>query len=255
MPNLNKVLTIAHRGSSGERPENTMIAFKRSIEEGSDAIELDIQLSKDNEIIVCHDTTVNRTTNGTGYIRDMDLSTLKQLDAGSWFAKQFAGETLPLLNEVFELVPNHILINVEIKNKYEGHLLRPLLELIKKYNRTDSVVISSFDHKFLKLLKLQEPKLKVGVLISCNMVNVMKYIDSMEIEVYSIHPNYKFIDKEDIQEAVKRGIEVFPYTIDSNESLLTAINSGVTGIMTNYPSRLEKIKSIVCRGTTGNSEE
>jgi glycerophosphoryl diester phosphodiesterase len=241
MPNLNKMRIIAHRGSSGEAPENTMIAFKRSIEEGSDAIELDIHLSKDNEIIVCHDATVNRTTNGTGYIRDMDLSALKQLDAGSWFAERFAGETLPLLNEVFELVPNHILINVEIKNKYEGHLLRPLLELIMKYNRIDSVVISSFDHKFLKLLKFQEPKIKIGVLISSNMINVMKYIDSMEIEVYSIHPNYKFMDNEDIQEVVKQGLEVYPYTIDSLEALQSAIDSGVTGIMTNYPLRLKDI--------------
>src|SRR4051812_48518505 len=108
----NKVLTIAHRGSSGETPENTMIAFKRCIEEGSDAIELDIHLSKDNKIIVCHDDTVNRTTNGMGYIRELNSSELKQLDAGSWFAEEFAGETLPLLEEVFELVPDHIMINV-----------------------------------------------------------------------------------------------------------------------------------------------
>jgi glycerophosphoryl diester phosphodiesterase len=241
MPNSSDIFVIAHRGSSGVTPENTMIAFKRSIEEGSNAIELDIHLSKDNEIIVCHDATVNRTTNGTGYIREMDLSELKQLDAGSWFAGQFAGETLPLLKEVFECVPNYTLINIEIKNAYEGHLLRPLLDLIMKYDRTDSVVISSFDHKFLKLLKLQEPKIKIGVLISCNMVNVLKYIDSMEVEVYSIHPDYKLVDKEDIQEAVKRGIQVFPYTIDSIKTLHAAIDSGVTGIMTNYPSRLKNI--------------
>lgn len=241
MLNHLKVLSIAHRGSSGEAPENTMAAFKLAIEERADAIELDVHLSKDQHIIVCHDDSVNRTTNGTGSIGDMTVDELKRLDAGAWFKPVFAGETLPLLEEVFELVPEHIMINIEIKNSHGGQMLSRISEYIKRYNRAESVVVSSFDHRCLKQLKVLDPTIRIGVLLSHQLVDVAQYMDLMGVEVYSIHPNHKLADSEELLRLSEKGYKVFPYTIDQDSQFQEVIDAGASGIITNYPGKLKRL--------------
>src|SRR5690625_6609337 len=111
-----KPLIIAHRGASGNAPENTLAAFQLAVEEGADGIELDVHLSKDGELVVIHDDTLDRTTNGTGRVQDKDLDELKTYDAGSWFDSKFASERIPLLQEVIDILPDDVFLNVEIKN-------------------------------------------------------------------------------------------------------------------------------------------
>src|SRR3972149_9393656 len=108
------VMVIAHRGFSGQAPENTLASFKKARELGSDMIELDVRFSKDGHMVVMHDDTLDRTTNGRGKVADYTLKELKQLDAGSWFAPQFSDERIPNLNEVLELAKGKILVNIEI---------------------------------------------------------------------------------------------------------------------------------------------
>lgn len=143
---------IAHRGASGYAPENTMAAFNRALEMNVHGIELDVQMSRDNEIVVIHDYKVDRTTNGVGKVRQHTLEELKGLDSGTWFDTAFAQEKIVTLEEVFQEIPSDMLINVEIKNqsKVKDNIAEKLVELIDKYDRHKTVIISSFDHTVLK---------------------------------------------------------------------------------------------------------
>lgn len=234
-------LIIAHRGSAGEAPENTLAAFELALRQGCDAIELDIHLSKDDELIVCHDSTVNRTTDGTGVIRQMTVSELQRFDAGRWFHESYAGERLPLLEEVFDLVPVDIMINVEIKETYEGLIEQRLLHMLRNRNRLSQVVVSSFDHKSLLRLKRSEPDVKIGLLYSQNAVDHSQLADLLGVPVYALHPYSKRIDQEDIVRATSRGLQVYPWTINNEEAMEQAIDSGVSGIITDYPAVLKRI--------------
>lgn len=107
---------FAHRGVSSEAPENTLPAFRLALDQGCKAIELDVQLTKDHQLVVFHDDKLERTTNGEGYLKDFTLSELKQKDAGKWYSEEFQGVQIPTLREVLELVDRNILVNIEIKN-------------------------------------------------------------------------------------------------------------------------------------------
>lgn len=234
-------LIIAHRGAAGESPENTLGAFRLGLEQGCEAIELDVHLSKDGELIVCHDSTLNRTTDMTGSICEMTVAELKKADAGRWFHEKYEGERLPLLEEVFELVPPHIMINVEIKGSYDRKLEPALAKLLRKANRLSSVVVSSFDFKSLVSLKLLEPEVQIGLLYDVNMVRHASLASTLGVPVFSLHPNFDRLDAEDVRDAVQQGLQVYPYTINDEERMRRAIQFGVSGIITDYPGRLKQL--------------
>ncbi|MGL4971324.1 MAG: glycerophosphodiester phosphodiesterase family protein, partial [Cetobacterium sp.] len=109
---------LAHRGASGTAPENTIAAFKKAIIDGCDGFEFDVQQTKDGKLVVFHDWTLERTSNGKGYVREHTLDELKELDAGSWFGEEFKGEKIPTLEETLDLIPDNMLINIELKEEY-----------------------------------------------------------------------------------------------------------------------------------------
>jgi len=233
---MNNPLIIAHRGCSSEAPENTLSAFKLALEQGCDAIELDVHLSGDGHIIVCHDDTLYRTSDGSGFIYQMTVQEIKQVDAGSWFNPRYAGERIPLLREVFELVPPSIMINVEAKGLHGDEGERRLLQLLREMNRVHSVVISSFDHEMLKRLKQREPEVRIGLLYEHDSHHELE--ERIGVPVYSLHPQYLNIDAAAVAGAVDHGLQVYPWTINSVESMQKAIDQGVSGIITDYPGRL-----------------
>lgn len=234
-------LIIAHRGASSEAPENTLAAFELAISQGSDAIELDIHLSADGEIIVCHDATINRTTSGTGFVREMTASELKRVDAGSWFSEKYAGERLPLLEEVFDLVPKDMMVNVEIKNSYQGEIEPKLMALLSEKNRMDSVIVSSFHHKSLLRLKQLEPEVKISLLYFADFINHRQVAERFEVPVYSIHPNFRLIGREDVKDAVDHGLHVFLCVVNDEQKMKVAIEYGATGILTDFPEKLRQV--------------
>jgi glycerophosphoryl diester phosphodiesterase len=234
-------LIIAHRGSAGEAPENTLGSFKLALDQGCDAIELDIHLSADGEMMVIHDYTIDRTTTGAGRVRDMTVSELKQVDAGTKFHEKYTGERIPLLGEVFELVPGHIMINVEIKGGYHEGIADKLAKLLRSHNRVDGVVVSSFNHKVLVELKRIDSDVKIGLLYTADFVNHRKVAELVGEPVYSLHPHYSQISGSDISDAVSHGIQVYPYTINDEASMLHMIEAGASGIITDYPSRLKQL--------------
>ncbi|QJD87243.1 glycerophosphodiester phosphodiesterase [Cohnella herbarum] len=235
-----KPLIIAHRGAAGEAPENTLAAFRLGMEQGCDAIELDIHLSKDGEIIVCHDETIDRTSDGTGAIRELTVAEIKRADAGGWFSEKYAGERIPLLEEVFELVPSSIMINIEIKSSFEQRLETTLARLLRRTARLSSVVVSSFDFNCLAVLKQIEPEARIGLLYE-DKATLADPTNQLTVPVYSLHPYFGKLDIEDAREAVRQGLRVYPWTVNGEEQIRLMIEYGVSGVITDYPGRMKKI--------------
>jgi glycerophosphoryl diester phosphodiesterase len=231
-------LVIGHRGAAGEAPENTLASFALALEQGADGIELDVHLTKEGRIVVCHDLTLDRTTNGKGWICETAYADIQRLDAGSWFADRFAGERVPLLDEVFDLVPPHILINVEVKHHYEGRMERALLDFLRERDRFDHVVISSFDHQCAARMKKAEPRAQIGLLYTANLASHAGYARSLDVDVLSLHPYHQLIGADDIAEAARQGLRTYPYTANAEADLRRLIDAGVSGIITDFPARL-----------------
>ncbi|TNJ63497.1 glycerophosphodiester phosphodiesterase [Paenibacillus hemerocallicola] len=240
MKNNDQLMVIAHRGAAGEAPENTLAAFALGLEQGCTGIELDIHLSKDGEIIVCHDTTLDRTTDRKGAISEQTVEELKLADAGRWFHERFEGERVPLLEEVFDLVPPEVQINVEIKAGVDD-LVPALIGLMKRKNRVENVFVSSFDFDVLERLKGLEPEAKIGLLYNIRMSKHYRMADLLDCPVYSLHPHWSRMDKQKVREATGRGLHVYPWTVNKEEGMREMIACGVSGIITDYPGRLKKL--------------
>ncbi|WP_426451110.1 glycerophosphodiester phosphodiesterase [Paenibacillus sp. S-38] len=237
----NKPLVIGHRGAAGEAPENTLASFALAVKQGADAVELDVHLSADGELIVCHDATVNRTTDGAGAIADLTAAQLRRLDAGRWFDEKYAGEPVPTLEEVFRETPAGVMINVEIKCPYSSRLQMRLFELLKLYGRLEGTVVSSFNHKILHSLQAAEPVLKVGLLYDANLVHHRRLAESSGMNVYSLHPYHLLIDPEDVADATANGLQVYPFTVNDEGQMHRAVMAGMSGIITDYPARLRSL--------------
>jgi glycerophosphoryl diester phosphodiesterase len=238
------VLVIAHRGFSGQAPENTLIAFKNAMDLGCDMIELDIHLSKDREVVVMHDDTLNRTTTGQGRIADFTLNELKKLDAGSWLGAQFSDERIPTLKEVLKLSKDKIPVNIEIKHSKEGkypieELAEKALKEVKEVGMINQVNFFSFNSIALKRIRDKEPKAWVTLLYH----EAWKFPrDITKGEDYPILGlRDKHLTKEGIAQSHQQGLQVYVWTVDAPEEMEKFINWGVDGIITNHPDRLIKI--------------
>jgi glycerophosphoryl diester phosphodiesterase len=238
-----KPMIIAHRGAKGQAPENTLAAFQLGLDQGCEGIELDIHPTADGEIVVCHDPTIDRTTDGSGMIYKKTLSEIKKYDAGRWFGEAFRGQAIPTLGEVFDLVPEPIMINIEVKDAYGGEMPKLLIDFLRKRNRLANVVISSFDHKCVRTIKQMEPAAKIGLLYQSKLFDPTAYARSIDVEVYSLHPQHHFIDQEDVAKAMDNGLLVYPYTANEEIDLLRLNRFGVSGIITDYPGKLRALLS------------
>jgi glycerophosphoryl diester phosphodiesterase len=226
-----KILNIAHRGYSGKFDENTMLAFKKAIEYKADGIETDVQLSKDGIPIIIHDETLDRTTNGHGFVKEYRLDELKLFRTKS-------GEEIPTLRELLQLVANSDLkvLNIELKNsviEYKG-LEKKVLDMIDEFYLRDKVIISSFNHiSLFKIRKLEgDRKIILGALTETTLANVPKYLKSISAECY--HPYFpSILNQEYIKEIKDAGIKVNTYTVNSVDDMRKVIKVGVDSIITN----------------------
>lgn len=229
-----KILNIAHRGYSGRYDENTMIAFKKALECKADGIETDIQLSKDGIPVIFHDETLDRTTCGSGYVKDYTLEELKKI-------KTENGEEIPTLKELFDFVKESELkvLNLELKNSifpYEG-LEEKVLEMIYEYDLKDRIIISTFNHLSLVKIRKLDKEIRLGALTDSTLANVPKYLKDIEVDCY--HPCFpSILNKEYMKEIKGAGIGVNPYTVNEEEHMKMVIGVGVDGIITNEVERL-----------------
>lgn len=227
----------AHRGCSGFYPENTMLAFREAARTGCYGIELDVQLSKDGEVVIIHDETLDRVTDGTGLVRDYTLEELKKFNAANLWLGTYEPQQIPTFEEYCQWVKDTDLVtNIEIKSGvyyYEG-LEQKTLDLVRKYGLEDRVVVSSFNHLSIVLMKKLAPEIKVGALVEHQgLGNAGYYCDTHGFECY--HPGIKGLDKETVDGCNARGIEVNVWTVNEMGDLERIYDWGCNAAITNYP--------------------
>ena len=225
------MLKIGHRGAKGYEPENTLIAFEKAINLGVDGIELDVHLSADNELIVIHDETVDRTTNGKGEVNQLSLKELKAL-------KIEITQEIPTLNEVLDLVNQRCFINIELKGIRTA---QPVIQLLSNYISKENwdynnFIISSFDWKMLEESHLLDSKIKIGVLTEESIDKALAF--AKKINAFAIHPDYELLSKENVILMQQNGFEVYPWTVNSENSIQKIKSFSVNGIISDFPDRI-----------------
>lgn len=241
----NKVLTIAHRGAAGYAPENTMAAFEKAFEMKAEMFELDVQMSKDGELVVIHDTTVDRTTDGAGKVKNLTYEELKKLDAGSYFSEEFTDEKIPTLGEVLDEYRGKMGILIEIKSPslYPG-IEQKIADELKKRNmdkpNNDKIIVQSFDHDSVKTFHSILPEVPVGVLLGFSPDGISDQ-QLTEFSSYAeyVNPNKTMIDKKLVERIHEYGMETHPWTVRERESVKPLLKAGVDGIITDYPDYVD----------------
>ena len=223
----------AHRGASGNAPENTMAAFQLALEQGADGFELDVTLSKDGEVVVIHDDTVDRTATGKGSVRDLALTELQSFDAGQ-------GEHIPTLEEVLEGLGGKLWINIELKSIM--NIFNPLpiktAQLVNACGLIDSVLISSFNPLNLIRFHRHCPSSKIALL---TLPKMAKYFVGRVFSYDALHPFHSDVDQSLVERIHKDQKEINVWTADDPEEIKRLAAIHVDGIITNYPLRTRKI--------------
>jgi glycerophosphoryl diester phosphodiesterase len=240
---LKRPTIFAHRGASAHAPENTMTAFMVAVTQHADAIELDAKLTADGQVVVMHDDTVDRTTNGTGRVNLMTLAELQRLDAGSKFPQKFTSEKIPSLEEVFETLGRKIFINIELKNYSSptDELPEKVTALVMKYKLEESVLLSSFNLIALIRARRSLSKIALGFITISSLADLTMRTRLVRFgPLLAIHPNYEDVTPYLIQNAHRAKCRIYPYTVNQPGMIQKLINAGVDGIFTDDPYMAQK---------------
>ena len=229
---------IAHRGASLLAPENTMAAFNLAVEVGAHAIELDAKLSKDGEVVVVHDSILDRTTDGTGTVRSHTAMEIKALDAGSHFGESFSGERIPVLAEVFDSLAGKILINVELTNYAApfDRLPEKVISLIVNSGIENDVLISSFNPVALIRSKRIAPDIPIGLLVKGSTRLLINRIMRSWITYDCYHPAWEHVSQDLIDQERRMGNRIYVWTLNSPEVMIDLVKAGVNGVITDNPT-------------------
>jgi glycerophosphoryl diester phosphodiesterase len=235
-------LRIAHRGACGAAPEHTRPAFERAVAIGVDLIELDVQLSRDGELVVIHDHDLQRTTTGSGAVREHDFDAIVELDAGSWFAPRFAGERVLNLDQVIQLVGGRARLNVEVKAVEADwqELAARLVALLRARELLDVTVLSSFEPGALQAVRQQAKVAPLGLLWSRGDLADAWRLAS-DLHAVSIHPHWALVSTDLVEEAHRRGLQVLTWTVNDVGVMRDLLRHGVDGIMSDFPERFAEI--------------
>ena len=248
--NNGQPIIIAHRGGADLVPENTLAGFKKAINLGVDMIEIDVHLSKDSNIIVIHDEKLDRTTNGSGEIKNMTLSEIKKYDAGSWFNDAFREERVPTLDETFRLINGKSILLIEIKEgdeRYPG-LEKRIVESIHKHNANAWIVVQSFNKNSILRVKKMDPSILTYYLVSSEFDELYSHIaekvkngEKIVKQFDGIAPHYSHLDSAKVELMHLAGFKVFTWTVNKPKDMIKMINMNVDGIITNSPDKLKDI--------------
>lgn len=221
----------AHRGSSLSAPENTMAAFELAVENMADYIELDVQMTKDGELVIMHDSNAFRTTGVNREISDMTLEEVKQLDAGAYYSADYAGEQVPTLEEVLDYTKGKIRVNIEIKSGNYGTLVSDkVAELISEKNMMTDCVVTSFEIELLDRVKELKPQIQVGYIL---VVAYGDFYNMDNVDFFSI--NAAFLTKRMVDAIHNSGKQIHAWTVNNQSSIKNLTNKGVDNIITDDP--------------------
>ncbi|MFV7235499.1 glycerophosphodiester phosphodiesterase [Flavobacterium sp. ZB4R12] len=235
------MLKIGHRGAKGYEPENTLISFQKALEMQVDGIELDVHLSADGELMVIHDETIDRTTNGKGFVNTLSLRELKAFRIDGKHDPRLLAEPvqqIPTLKEVFDLVNQDCFINIELKSYEAAEKVVSLIEkyVVKKNWKYDRFLVSSFDWNALQQVAFLNDKIPIGVLTETDLELAMAF--AKFIQAKSIHPHFHLLTKENTAQIQEKGLQVFPWTINESEDIQKIKTFNVNGIITDFPNRI-----------------
>lgn len=234
---------VAHRGWSGRAPENTMAAFRMALDSPDvEWIELDVQLSKDAVPVVIHDYNLRRTTNGRGEVRDWTAAELASLDAGSWFAPQFKGESIPTLDDVLRESAGRVKLNIELKTdgiRYP-HIEEKVLERIYEYGRMDDVVLTSFHLGTLERVRKLSDQIRIGLILDGWRNTLLHELRELKSDFLSI--GYSKLNPARMALLNEAGIQTMAWTVNDKRNMLKVASlDPELLICTNYPDRWREL--------------
>ena len=228
-----ELLVIGHRGAMGYEPENTLASFRKAIDLGADAIELDVYFLE-GHLVVFHDETLERTTNGQGLLLEQNFTRLRSLDAGH-------GEKIPTLTEVFALINGRVPLNIELKGPDTA---APVVDFISGKRlaglANEMFLVSSFNRELLVGVRQLDPHILLGVLVDTPLPDHLDFAD--ELNAYAINSPLATVDKSLVSEAHDRGLKVFVYTVDEANDMKRMAELGADGVFSNYPDRVAGVR-------------
>lgn len=225
------MLRIGHRGAKAHVAENTLASFQQALNLGADGIELDVHVSADGELVVIHDFTVDRTTNGTGEVHKLTVAELKQL-------KVEGSHIIPTLDEVMYAVGKKCLVNIEMKGR---HTAQPVSEFVDRYVKEKSYsyadfIVSSFQREELQNISRLNPYIQLGILTQASVKQAMQWAE--EFSAKAIHPHFSLLTESNVKKAKEAGLKIYTWTVNEQEDIDRVKAYGVDGIISDYPERL-----------------
>ncbi len=232
-------LVCAHRGRSGLFPENTMAAYEAAVEIGADFMELDVRSTADGEIVCIHDSTVDRTTDGSGEVSEMTLEQVQALDAGAWIDDDFAGERIPLLGDVLEQIAPRLVIDIEIKQR---GIAEQVAQIVQQAGAVRRVTIVSFDTGDLRTAKSTEPQLACGLISSGpdgDDIEAERALiaSALECGASFLTCSHGSVTESLVRECHLMGLLLMAWTMDQPEDIERMIDMQVDALVSNYPGR------------------
>jgi glycerophosphoryl diester phosphodiesterase len=241
---VRKVDNVAHRGAAGYAPENTIAAFDKAVEMKADYIEIDVQRSKDGELVIIHDTSVDRTTDGTGKVGDLTFAELRSLDAGSWKGEQFKGEKIPTFAEILDRYHGKVGILIELKapELYPG-IEESIAQELKARNldvpQNEKIIIQSFNFESMKMMNQLLPKVPIGVLTSSKLHTTPEALQEFSTYADYFNPSYGIVTKELVDQVHSNGMKISSWTVRSQEAADFLLEMNVDAIITDYPDYVD----------------
>ncbi|WP_239616720.1 glycerophosphodiester phosphodiesterase [Cohnella mopanensis] len=247
-----EIMTVAHRGASGYAPESTLSSYRMGLRMNADYIEIDLQLTKDGEIIALHDETVNRTTNGSGWVKNMTLAEIKALDAGTWFnvkhqiyaRQEYANEKIPTLREIFEAFGKDAHYMLETKSPAENPgLEEKMWALVEEFDLVDHVAVQSFSKESLQKIRAWNKDIVLFQLLWYNRPASISESFLAEIGGYAngVGANFLRINENYVHKVKEAGLLMYVYTVNYQVNMDKALRWGVDGVHTDYPDRFKEV--------------
>jgi glycerophosphoryl diester phosphodiesterase len=228
---------IAHRGASGHAPENTFAAFQRAVELGGTFIETDLHVTRDGRFVAIHDDTVERTTNGSGDVRNFTLDELREVDAGMWFDRTFMGERIPTLEEVLEFSREHdVVFYLELKYAAVWGMDHALVAALQKAQSAPRTIVISFDPATLTPLRRLDPSIMTGLLVEDAKPDCIQ--SAIDLGARQLCPKVSSVTPELVEKAHRADLQVVTWTANTLADMRAMMAAGVDGIMTDFPDRL-----------------